>query len=1150
MIFKTTEDDSALSNKRIVSVFKARRIAQEEMNAAIKEQAAQLEIDRQELSLLEEKIKSGMSYEQAYAESIHKASIAAKEQAISTKGAAGATSVFVEKQKIAQAEMKATGSASKVASIGVDALKMSLNMFAGIIFISIIGKVIEGIQYLASSAERAKEKLDEIKNTMSENKSSYESNKKTLEGLRSEYDSLSEKANKLGGVQNLTNEEYKRYTEITSQILGITPKLITGWNDEGTAISNKNGLLQKSIDLLDEEYEKAIRNNTTKSKNKEVAKGIIEKVNEFNRSPDTTTNGDTAYKLKADFINILRTINSEKYHGLGDYNIAEQFYEYFYPNDAKINLKVTPAGDWIEALSSKLGEEDYQKLADSFADKNNPMYKLFSDEEINEMLENANDYNQEAQRIIDDREALYQDYKDQLNWNAQAVNADDGKNAYKQLSDESKAALTEYIDNLDYASVKTVDDFYNMANNVKSFTKLLASDNDFSNYIKDIYTPQEDDESVEEYSKRIKDGIKNIQDYIGENKINVSLNFDDATKSVDALKDKYENTVNRFYNEHSQSLSDEKQNLEDEYGKISAWHLDDYETQIKNGTVQTKFGNVDMDKRTILHWSDELKKTYADALKSWDYDPEVGSIDTVYGASDRFGKNLDGVGWEVAFTPILPDGTFLSKNTVEKYFEEILRQAYADDGQVTDDELKKLDAQGMKIGNTFVQGIYAGVDASLSKDETGNDNKANIIGRLMHFSGKFGAIQIAKDNIDKYEKQVGNDGSERAKLKKFFNDNSINTSEEFDYWNDVTKYAKNATEAMNLYTEAKRQAMTFDVDSLTKKIDEIQNVYKTLKDAIKEYNKEGYISVDTFQSIIGLGADYLKYLVDEDGNLKLNAQSLQELTIARVKDMVVAQKNKILDTADGWSTEADAAKYLKANLDETSDSYDDIIEKKLQLLRIKWTDQLDENGNRVWSDEQIENTIAGLRKQFGSLDTVQNAAIKGIKSGFGMTGESAKDNADKIKDINKQLDDLAKSEALQKLKYKFDQLEQGITKIDTALSLLNSISDLTYEDDYIGKIEIVSNQLDLATSKAQLLQNEFEQLSAEQHDTADSSNELASRMKSTADSIAENQKQIIEYGKNITSYYMSALSAINSLSKNSIENKIIDMFNNYKKLVD
>ncbi len=72
----------------------------------------------------------------------------------------------------------------------------------------------------------------------------------------------------------------------------------------------------------------------------------------------------------------------------------------------------------------------------------------------------------------------------------------------------------------------------------------------------------------------------------------------------------------------------------------------------------------------------------------------------------------------------------------------------------------------MKIGNTFVRGIYAGVDASLSKDETGNDNKANIIGRLMHFSGKFGAIQIAKTILKNMKNKVGNDGSERTKLEK------------------------------------------------------------------------------------------------------------------------------------------------------------------------------------------------------------------------------------------------------------------------------------------------------------------------------------------------------------------------------------------------
>lgn len=110
-----------------------------------------------------------------------------------------------------------------------------------------------------------------------------------------------------------------------------------------------------------------------------------------------------------------------------------------------------------------------------------------------------------------------------------------------------------------------------------------------------------------------------------------------------------------------------------------------------------------MDKRTIIHWSDELKQTYADALASWDYDPEVGSIDTVFGGSQRFGEDLNGNGWEIAFTPILPDGTFLSKDTVEEYINSILEEAYADDGKVTEDELTTIDAQGRQVGNTFVQ---------------------------------------------------------------------------------------------------------------------------------------------------------------------------------------------------------------------------------------------------------------------------------------------------------------------------------------------------------------------------------------------------------------------------------------------------------------
>ena len=217
-----------------------------------------------------------------------------------------------------------------------------------------------------------------------------------LEGLKDEYNSLTDKADKLGGVQNLTNEEYKRYTEIMSQILGITPKLITGWDNEGNAISNKNGLLQQSIDLLDEEYEKSVRNNTTKKKNEEVAKGVITELNEFENSADTKTIGGTISPLMLDFTDALKKVDN-KNDKLNDYDIAKQLYTYLYPNAKDLSELEKGTGNWIERLKNIIyDKKDFEKLSKSFTDKNNPIYDLFSDKDIDHMIENANDYFKEV----------------------------------------------------------------------------------------------------------------------------------------------------------------------------------------------------------------------------------------------------------------------------------------------------------------------------------------------------------------------------------------------------------------------------------------------------------------------------------------------------------------------------------------------------------------------------------------------------------------------------------------------------------------------------------------------------------------------------------------------------------------------------------
>ena len=150
---------------------------------------------------------------------------------------------------------------------------------------------------------------------------------------------------------------------------------------------------------------------------------------------------------------------------------------------------------------------------------------------------------------------------------------------------------------------------------------------------------------------------------------------------------------------------------------------------------------------------------------------------------------------------------------------------------------------------------------------------------------------------------------DKGQVNKFVNglsedDLKIAQTEDFDKAiEELKKNLNGATLSLENYQAALEKAkeanptITFKVDELSKKIDEIQNAYKTLRDAIKEYNKEGYISVDTFQSIMALSPEYLKYLVDENGNLRLNEQALKDVAIARIQDMVIAQKIAVLDTA-------------------------------------------------------------------------------------------------------------------------------------------------------------------------------------------------------------------------------------------------------------
>ena len=223
-----------------------------------------------------------------------------------------------------------------------------------------------------------------------------------------------------------------------------------------------------------------------------------------------------------------------------------------------------------------------------------------------------------------------------------------------------------------------------------------------------------------------------------------------------------------------------KEALKEETQKIEDWGLSDYKEDILSGAIQSKYGNVDMDNRTVIRYNEEIVDSFEEALKSWkEYDEETGEIigsyydtvsqavregydliDTVFGGASTF--TLDNQEIDVAFTPIMVDENgnnpqFLSQGTVSNYIEKVLAQAdqevkasgekYSQDAVIKrafeiDLEgmnTEEIDSQGRVVGEKYVHGIIAAI----------GDNAIDVSG-LLHFSGEEGAVQLAGDALEVY----------------------------------------------------------------------------------------------------------------------------------------------------------------------------------------------------------------------------------------------------------------------------------------------------------------------------------------------------------------------------------------------------------------
>lgn len=389
-----------------------------------------------------------------------------------------------------------------------------------------------------------------------------------------------------------------------------------------------------------------------------------------------------------------------------------------------------------------------------------------------------------------------------------------------------------------------------------------------------------------------------------------------------------------------------------------------------------------------------------------------------------------------------------------------------------------------------------------------------------------------KTSIDKY-------GGSENDLKKFFDDNSINTQEEIDKWLEVAKSCNTAEEAKEKYLKVAPQTDLATLKSLNDSLDKIQSAYQTVSTAIEEYNENGYISVDTFQSLMELEPEYLGLLMDENGNLQITTESLQQLTKARIENLAAKQAMDLVDSVTALGTEQQQLDYLKVSTDGLTAStwalvYAKIAEAKAAgTISDKVADDLIArvNAYKTWAD----STIDGVGK--GSLGKSSNSS-KSEKD----KAKALKDYNDKLKDINEKLEELDKAGHLANLKYSIETITQDLNKFEQSLDRLSSKLDLTFEKDYSAKLSIIGQQFLGASRYGGEMRVELERLLAIEPQTADEAEELASRLESLSDSFFENEKNIIEYRNSLfetaTDYLGESASAT------------VEQVNNAKSILD
>ena len=411
---------------------------------------------------------------------------------------------------------------------------------------------------------------------------------------------------------------------------------------------------------------------------------------------------------------------------------------------------------------------------------------------------------------------------------------------------------------------------------------------------------------------------------------------------------------------------------------------------------------------------------------------------------------------------------------------------------------------------------------------------------------------------------------------------------------DSTEATENATNAQTEYQKQLEDAQG-TLDTTSESLDNLQNVYKTLTTAVDEYNSNGYLSIDTLQSLLSMSDQYLSAFSMENGQLVLNTTALDQMTdsmiAAKVEEMQAAAVADIYALAQGnvnqMSTLAQTAvnnlgndasamgKQFSSAVPDINKFTEAILKAKSEAGSDTTVENFDQKANAIISSYQnlYKNVTSlgsgttrsgGLSKSGGHRYTGKSTGRKssgGSKSGSGSKSSSkstkeeykaeidtlyayknaldnAKDSVDKLNDALKDTDNFNEQEKI--LRQLIDATNNQINKTN---ELKNAQS--AQMNNYINQLRAQGFAIDYNAFKNELYINNMQHLADFSGDTAKNLEKLIKKIQDLNDDNRSLDGSVRDLTGNVKDYYKQLedipekkLKKFNELMKDFQQNRL------------